>query len=351
MKASVPRARTVVAPAAAAAAPAARPLARIKAKAVAKPRIRPAAQAQQDQDQEMRRFPLPPVLPRLPPMPTPSPTPAPALVLTKEQCARWLANPSVNPLTGRMIKIYGETYSRLLKACKEHDMDPWKHVHGCLNDMDPVTLLEYRDLEEDEYDDIIKLGSGNCYHWDTLYNMYKAAVQSTEDGHPYAIKDPLNLDYALTADDLDKIRSTMEYKNIPMPKHKQWPQPPAGYNIEVSQQWYYNNEFYPIFLVGPQGRRVIGTIPIIDENYVPIQKLYDVWNRGMLMPHPNGPTGITILDQTATTANVAAGSNNYYWWNGRANEHYQQPLSIPEMREVIESKMANLINELDNRIS
>jgi hypothetical protein len=43
---------------------------------------------------------------------------------TKEQCVRWLANQSVNPVTRGKVSVGTRTYYRLLKSCELNGLEP-----------------------------------------------------------------------------------------------------------------------------------------------------------------------------------------------------------------------------------
>lgn len=247
--------------------------------------------------------------------------------LTREQCEKWRVNVTINPITDRMIKVNGPTFKKFQAACVSHgidigdvdvDVENWKDVYNCNNDSDPVSGQQYAQLQEDEIKDLIRLGSGMCYPLDTLYGWYKAKVQGSEEGTVVTVTDPMVPSYVLTSDEIAIINRYADEYGYSRPKHKKTTRAPPGYRLEIDQDWTNTVDFHKIYVIAPNGsRRVIGVLPMnIDgggvTSYSVLQKIYDAWNRGFLMPHNNPAllTGLSILDATADQNAL----HNYHWW-------------------------------------
>jgi hypothetical protein len=278
---------------------------------------------------------------------------------TRGQCQKWQKMPSINPKTGRMIKINGPTFISLQKACTSYGIGVDKRegtfgdLHGCLNDSDPVGGDQYAQLQEDEIRNLIKLGSGMCYPLATLYGWYKSKVQSSE-GATYKVTDPMVPSYVLTSQELAIIDQYMHEQNNEYTKPKPKPvlRPPAGYILEVDQDWLGTIDIHPIYVIRPDGnRRIVGMLPMTVneggvESYAVMFKLYDAWNKGVLFldNDPEGYTGIPILDATAPGP-----SYNHHWWNTIGGVMITQPMSSPDTRNAIVTNLGLLQEALDSR--
>lgn len=277
-------------------------------------------------------------------------------LITEDQCQKWAISPTVNPLTGRMIKVDGPVYNKLKNACAAYGINipspsgSFKEVYKCGNDMDPVMGDLYQEYED--YDDLIRLGSGMCYPLDTLYEWYKSKVTSSNVGTRYNITDPMVPSYTLTRAEIDKIDKYMKERdvNYTPPQQRQPKGPPKSYRLIVDEDWYYNVGFHRIRVYPPNSNRgtIIGTLPMnVDEggvgSYTVLLKLHEAWNQGVLTP-PDDPfhTFITIFEATKT------GIDNYYWWEGPP---IGDPMSIPEYREAIIKNLSAVEAQLDELLS
>lgn len=92
----------------------------------------------------------------------------------------WLANPLVNPRTGRRIAHGGPTYNALLSefggggaySSRERDDLLRRYAADCSDMSDPVSMIEFSDMSIDELRNLVQIGTGskkNCYGLDTIY--------------------------------------------------------------------------------------------------------------------------------------------------------------------------------------
>lgn len=280
---------------------------------------------------------------------------------TLEQCKKWQKNIVRNPVTGRLIKVHGPTFKKLQTACIEYGIsseipDDFKftEIYGCLNDNDPVSGNQYAQLQEDEISNLIKLGSGMCYPLDTLYGWYKAKVQDSE-GKSFKVTDPMIPSYVLTDQELDLIDAYMMNRDATYkkPKPKEHLKPPAGYSLEIDQDWHLNEGIHRVYIKRPNGSmRIIATLPMRVEgesgvdSYAIMTKLYDAWSKGLLMinNNPEGETGIAMLDKTQ------GGHHNYHWWNGESMAGVFNPMDNPMTKEKLIINLGQMQSDLENRL-
>lgn len=287
--------------------------------------------------------------------------PKPKPVLTKEQCIKWKADVTVNPLTGRIIKIGSPTFMKFQNACVHYGINinakegSWTEVYGCKNDSDPVGGDQYAQLQEDEVSNLIRLGSGMCYPLDTLYGWYKAKVQEGEDGVAVVVTDPMVPSYVLTADEIAMIDQYMSERlsSYQKPQPKPVKHPPVGHSLIVNQDWVHTPGFHRIEIKRPDGSiRIIGVLPMMVDgsggvsSYSVMQKLYNAWNKGILMQFndPEGITGLHILDASASPFNY-----DHVWWNGSRYDFIMDPMFNDEIRDAIISNLQQLDMDLDYR--
>ena len=151
--------------------------------------------------------------PKNSPKTSPITSPKSTIPITKKQCQSWIDNAGTDPITGRFIKPSGSRFSTLINACKKHGIiipipkQSFMELHKSYNDEDAITMTPFDEYEDDEYQYIVKLGSGNCYLLDSIYDLYSKnnllQKQTTTD--------PLNPSYHLSDIDIKKI---LEYKKI-----------------------------------------------------------------------------------------------------------------------------------------
>jgi len=289
----------------------------------------------------------------------PEPPPPPPL-LTRSQCEQWLRDPTTNPLTGRLIKIGGPVFGKLKHACSSYGIQipepkgTFGEMYHCSNDSDPVGGDQYAQMQEDDVKNLIRLGSGMCYPLDTIYNWYKTKRQSTEIGTDISVTDPMVPSYVLSDEEIGIINRYMRQQdeNYIEPQGKISAVAPVGYRLEINQDWSFFYDFHNLMVIRPDGSvRNIGTLPMtIDEggisSYVALQKIYDVWSKGLLMQsnNPEEATGLTILDMTAP-----GGISSAHWWDN-GGTYYLDPLSVPGLRERIARNLEALNRELDLRL-
>lgn len=316
---------------------------KLKAKVKAKLRAKPKPRAKTLQPQQPQQ-----------PQQTEQQSEAKKLI-SKTHCEKWLKNPTINPLTGRMIKVNGSVYKKMQKACSFHGVNipspegRFQDVYGCGNDMDPVMGDMYQDYED--YDDLIKLGSGMCYPLDTLYDWYKAKVTSSHEGTKFKVTDPMVPSYTLTDEELRQIDDYMSERDHSYQPPKQRPPigPPQGYQLIIDQDWNNTVGFHNVRVRTPNGsNRIIGTLPMeVDEggisSYAVLQKLYEAWNRSVLtLPGNPYHTVITMFEMTNT------GLNNNYWWGGPPA---YDPMSNPEYKEIIVKNLGIVEAQLEDLIN
>jgi hypothetical protein len=323
-----------------------------------KPKIRPV--------KKLARQPLPMALPQSDQddqMPEPQQKIRPVLkqLLTRTQCEQWLRDPIINPLTGRLIKIGGPVFNKLKHACDSYGIQipvpkgTFGEMYRCNNDSDPVGGEQYAQMQEDEVKNLIRLGSGMCYPLDTLYGWYKTKRQSTEVGANVSVTDPMVPSYILTDEEVGLINRYMKQQdeNYVEPQGKITAKAPDGYQLDIEQQWGTYVNIHNLTLVRPDGtRRTIGTLPMTFnggvDSYVILQKIYELWNKGLLFVdnNPEGVTGLEILDMTAP-----AGFSSSHWW-GEIQPLYNiyAPLDIPDLNEQITGNLEILSRQLDERL-
>jgi hypothetical protein len=311
----------------------------------AKLKIKPVAKAQQTDLEPPKRF----IKAKLKPL------------LTKEQCIKWQADVTINPVTERIIKVGGPTFTKFQKACSLYGIDikakegSWTDIYGCKNDTDPVGGDQYAQLHEDEVNNLIRLGSGMCYPLDTLYGWYKTKVQESEDGSDAVVTDPMIPSYILSDNEIAIINKYMSENNhdYEKPKQKKKKFPPAGYNFSVDQNWNLTQGIHNVYIHRPDGSlRIIGTLPMrVDEcggssSYAVMQKLYDAWSKGILLlnNNPEGLTGLHMLDATA-----GGGFDNQVWWNGNSGYVTFDPMVHHETRLAVINNLQKLDMDLDFR--
>lgn len=305
----------------------------------------PLALPQSDQDDQMPE-PRQPVLKPL---------------LTRVQCEQWLRDPIINPLTGRLIKIGGPVFNKLKDACTSYGIQipepkgTFGETYRCNNDSDPVGGEQYSQMQEDEFKNLIRLGSGMCYPLDTLYGWYKTKRQSTEAGANVSVTDPMVPSYILTDEEIGIINRYMKQQdeNYVEPQGKIIATAPDGYQLEIDQQWSTFVDIHTLKIIRPDGSiRTIGTLPMTNnggiDSYVILQKIYELWNKGLLFVdnNPEGITGLEILDTTAP-----AGFSSSHWW-GEPQPSYNTyaPLDNPVLNEQITSNLEILSRQLDERL-
>jgi len=282
-------------------------------------------------------------------------------LLTKTQCEQWIRDPIINPLTGRLIKIGGPVFNKLKHACTSYGIQipepkgTFGEMYRCNNDSDPVGGEQYSQMQEDEVKNLIRLGSGMCYPLDTLYGWYKSKRQSTEVGANVSVTDPMVPSYILTDEEVGLINRYMKQQdeNYVEPQGKIIATAPAGYQLDIEQQWGAYVNIHNLTLIRPDGtRRTVGTLPMTVNgginSYVILQKIYELWNKGLLFVdnNPEGVTGFEILDITAP-----AGFSSSRWW-GEIQPSYNiyAPLESPDLNEQITSNLEILSRQLDERL-
>ena len=144
---------------------------------------------------------------------SPKTSPKSTIPITKKQCQSWIDNAGTDPITGRFIKPSGSRFSTLINACKKHGIiipipkQSFMELHKSYNDEDVITMTPFDECEDDEYQYIVKLGSGNCYLLDSIYDLYSKNNLLQKK----TTTDPLNPSYRLSDSDIKKI---IEYKKI-----------------------------------------------------------------------------------------------------------------------------------------
>lgn len=282
----------------------------------------------------------------------------PKVLITKKQCKDWVANPTVNPLTGRLLHPDSLKFDKMVQACLKHGVDIPKPVadsfvamFGCNTDTDPIGAVDFDSLSPDEISDIIKLSSGNCYDINNIYGWYKAQVSG---GKP--VTDPMNPSYILTDHELHIIDEYMKLQDPAYTKpHATTPLTAIpGYELKVDEFWGPTPGIHAIYLVKTSDRsqRRIGSIHMgiseggIDSNAV-VGTMASVWLSRKLMQNddPSGVTGIPILDLTAD------GYSDHLWYGGDGRFMHYDPKDNPEMKEIIMNNLARLQEALTDRLS
>jgi len=314
------------------------PKSKIKPKGLKKPLPQAIPQSQEQDDQ----------IPELEPVIKP--------LLTRVQCEQWLKDPIINPLTGRLIKIGGPMFNKLKLSCKSYGIQipepkgTFEEIYHCNNDSDPVGGEQYGQMQEDEVKNLIRLGSGMCYPLDTLYGWYKTKRQSTEVGKDISVTDPMVPSYVLTDEEIGLINRYMRQQDETYvePQGRVLVGAPVGYRLFITDYWVNEPDFHNIIIERPNGTiRTIGSLPMtINEggisSYVVWQKVYELWNKGLLMVdnNPEGVTGIAILD--------ASGHDVVHWWDNTGR--YFNALMYPDLRERIIKNLEALNRQLDERL-
>lgn len=166
-------------------------------------------------------------------------------------CEQWEQNKSINPVTGRKIKVNGPTYKKMEKRCERLQ---------CWNDEDPIS---FDNLKEKKPDEIIMIGKGNkkhCFLVEGLYNYYK---NQTESNLP--VRNPVDSSSRLTELEVKSLIKKMKKINPDTPslikKRKK-----SLYTLRYQEDFHQISDvglvgFFIIYLWKKNKSIFIGTIP------------------------------------------------------------------------------------------
>lgn len=143
--------------------------------------------------------------------------------MTRELCEQWQANPLRNPMTGRKIKEGGRIWKTYEKMCREvavvedvvvvvvRRLEDIEKI--CLNHQDPVTFDEWKDLNEDELQELVLLDSeieGRKYGLmlDTAFGIYRVAIEGGKRA-----RNPISMDRDFTDAEIGDILAKMKRRD------------------------------------------------------------------------------------------------------------------------------------------
>ena len=249
--------------------------------------------------------------PKNSPKTSPITSPKSTIPITKKQCQSWIDNAGTDPITGRFIKPSGSRFSTLINACKKHGIiipipkQSFMELHKSYNDEDAITMTPFDEYEDDEYQYIVKLGSGNCYLLDSIYDLYsknKLFLKPTTT-------DPLNPSYRLSDSDIKKI---IEYKKIINPSFSE----PVAVRPVNQLNLAQNDGIYSIYcgdhktIYFPSDVNVQMTGDTSYSSDVLLTLIYQCHERGLLY-NPATRKSDSILDITAVNIiSMIFGPNN-----------------------------------------
>jgi len=238
---------------------------------------------------------------------------------TKDECETWLKNPIVNPTTGRRIKLEGPVFNAYIGACMAHGIDIQTEIDkqiadkfaSCHNDIDPITTDEFSEMNATDRYEAIKLGSGNCYRLDSIFEQYRISVA---EGKP--VKDPMNPGYTLTAEDIALIDKSMSEKFDTYVKpgfEAEVDRHPEGFDLRFVEHRrdpryyvaivYHTESDSPVNFISnfpsELDEHTTGSVDYTSANFM-IQ-LMAIWTAGELTVgnDPMGTTDIVGLDETS----------------------------------------------------
>lgn len=255
-----------------------------------------------------------------------------------------------------------------MKACAAHGIDipsptgTFEEMYQCHADSDGITADEFATMDEDELSAVIRLGSGNCYLAESIYGWYKANLVK---GNP-TTTDPMNPSYTLTEKDIELIEAYMKEQDpkYTRPGKKEHAKPPAGYRVEMHQDWNYHEGIHSLQLFRPDGTRVnIGSVPMRHDDdgdgansYAVYLLILELWNRGILFMD-NDPTRLTGFDLLDNTRQVAARTLWYdnlpapIAYHALLPDGYPQPYNNPEAHAAMTQNLLRLQEQLETRLT
>jgi hypothetical protein len=119
-------------------------------------------------------------------------------------------------------------------------------IETCNNDYEPILMENFSDMSEEDLKLIVHIGEGskkNCYHIDTIYEIYKNAVLSKKPA-----KDPMNPSYTLSENDIKLINKTMKLRD-PKYKSPKYTSPrayPRGWDLIIDMETNHAGIFFHI---------------------------------------------------------------------------------------------------------
>lgn len=267
---------------------------------------------------------------------------------TRSECEKWIINHRINPRTGRTINPESNrgVYSKLVKDCEKFNLRPArstpradsgpsrlsrsrsppragsgpsglqrspprdasaksprsprtvrkesilkKLLTKCNNDTDPITLEEFADLDLEDLETIVKIGSGekkNCYTLENIFEHYRTLLENNR--LPF---DPLNPSHYITTKEWNQITKLIRKKHPEIKIKRNAPRVPRNLRIHISPIFFIN--YFGISVSDSNTGNIasLGYIPSdidpIDtgsQDYssaIAVQLLMDLWDKGKLL--------------------------------------------------------------------
>jgi hypothetical protein len=199
----------------------------------------------------------------------------------------------LNPKTGRYVKTDGILGKKLLY--KHKLLQNLKEYSN--NDIDPISLDNFNDLEISDLQNLIAIGNDikkNYYILENIYQVYKIAILSNK--HP---KDPMNMQYELTDNEINDINLKMRIKDSNYSPPVYIAPKTYDFELQIELSMTYVNFFSIKIIKNNRVKYDLGLIPGWIESHhtgstdytsgVLLSNLHELWEKHLFFDDLNKP--------------------------------------------------------------
>ena len=233
----------------------------------------------------------------------------------------------LNPTTGRYVKKNGIVGKKIiLKNKLLQDLQ-----ENSNNNSDPISMDDFKDLNISDLQNLVAIGNDtkkNYYILENIYQVYKIATLSNK--HP---KDPMNMQYLLTNEEINDINIKMRIKDPTYSIPVYIPPKSYDFDLQIELSPIYINFFSIKILKNNRLKYDLGFIPGWIESHhtgstdytsgVVLSNLHELWEKHLFFDDSNKP----IIDL----------KKNYSYWQG-----YLWKQKFINLCELVKSKLESI---------